>query len=191
MWRSSFLRRQVHARTATHVNARALSVSEQLHSIGIKDADVQSASVKNGTVSARCASSLLQDWVMLAHRRPIHTASDVDPSFNVSARAWSDQECALIAHTLQLRDFEPARTSLRVSFPVSTTPAAATVALTESTAPPPPLPATRSIPRMKRQAVAAATPPSSSTSTTPGYCSCGARGAATAAAKAGTTTGTE
>ena len=88
----------------SHVKARSVPVPDQLKQAGIKSADIENSKGGAG-ICARAASSLLQDWVMLAHRRPIHS-TNADPTSNLNTRSWSDEECVMISKTIQLREFD-------------------------------------------------------------------------------------
>jgi hypothetical protein len=97
-----------------HIAKRAAPISEQLKAVGIQQADIEACSNRGAGLSARAASSLLQDWVLLAHRRPIHS-SNKSPEFSVSQRQWTDEECAVISQTLQLRDWDSTK-SVKMNF---------------------------------------------------------------------------
>ena len=88
----------------SHVKARSVPITDQLKQVGIKASDIENSKGGAG-ICARAASSLLQDWVMLAHRRPIHSTNS-DPTSNLNPRTWSDEECAMISKIIQLRDFD-------------------------------------------------------------------------------------
>ena len=101
-------------RVPAHVASAAPPLETQLRSVLGAAAAATPDAASGGDASAassvgRSASSLLQDWVMLAHKRPSTVRDDASPELCTST-GWTSDETALIAKMLMAtRQWDPSK----------------------------------------------------------------------------------